>query len=366
MLKEESVHCVRFAPLLVAPIVIGGMLAATTLGASSALADDVAEFYKGKQMRMIIRSGPGAGYDTDARLLTKHMMKYIPGNPSVLNVNMPGAGGITAANFVATNAPRDGTILTIVSVGLPMDQAVGLNPSFKADLTTFNWVGNLSDSNQIMLTWHTSPTKTLDDAIKRQTIIAASGAGSFSSMIPSALNSLLGTKFKIIIYQQGLEPNLAMERGEVEGRGTQSYSVAKSLTPQYLSEKKINILVQIGLQRDKDLPDVPLLLDYAKTEDQKQVFEFVSKAVLIGRPIATTPDVPKDRVAALRRAFDQTLRDPGLIADAEKQRIDVSPMTGEETERLVRALIASPQPVKDKVRAAFEAKAGIEEVPAAK
>lgn len=339
-------------------------IAWTALGQSPAQADDVADFYKGKQMRMIIRSGAGAGYDTDARLLTKHMMKYIPGGPSVVNVNMPGAGGITAANYVANNAPKDGTILTIVGVGLPMDQAVGLNPSFKADLTSFNWLGNLSDSNQIMLTWHTSPTKTLDDAMKRQTIIAASGAGSFSSMIPSALNTLLGSKFKIIVYQQALEPNLAMERGEVEGRGTQSYAVAASLTPQYISEKKINILVQIGLKRDKAMPDVPLLLDYAKTEEQKQVFQFISKAVLVGRPIATTPEVPKDRVTALRRAFDQALQDPGLIADAEKQRIDVSPMTGEATEQLVRDLIASPQPVKDRVKAAFEAKAGIEEMPA--
>ena len=338
-----------------------GLLGLATLGTSVARADDVADFYKGKQVRMIIRSGAGAGYDTYARLLTKHMMKYVPGNPSVINTNMPGAGGITAANYVANIAPKDGAILTIVSVGLPMDQAVGLNPSFKADLTAFNWVGNLSDSNQIMVTWHTSETKTLDDAIKRQTIIAAAGAGSFSSMIPSALNSVLGTKFKIIIYQEGLEPNLAMERGEVEGRGTESYVTTASVTPQYISEKMINILVQIGMKRDKAMPDVPLLLEYAKTEEQKQILTFFSKAVLIGRPIATTAGVPKDRVSALRRAFDKTMTDPEFIADAKTQRAEISPMTGEETQQLIVDLIATPQPIKDKVKLAFQNKKGIEE-----
>ena len=331
--------------------------------AGAACADAVEEFYRGKQMRMIIRSSAGAGYDTYARLLTKHMAKFIPGKPTILNVNMPGAGGILAANHVAVQAPRDGTTLTIVSVGLPMDQATGLNPSFKADLTAFNWIGNLSDSNQIMQTWHTSPTKTLDDAMKRETIIAAAGAGSFSSMIPSALNSILGTKFKIIIYQEGLEPNIAMERGEVEGRGTESYVTTASVTPQYLTDKKINILVQIGLKRDKAMPDVPLLLEYARNEEQRQILDFFSRAVLIGRPIATTQDVPKERVEALRRAFDLTMKDPEFIADAKFQRADISPMSGEETQKLVSDLINAPQSVRDKVKAAFLAKTGIFEQP---
>ncbi len=344
------------------------LLAAASLAGLSgtAQADAVEDFYKGKQMRMIIRSGVGAGYDTYARLLTKHMVKYIPGKPAILNVNMPGAGGILAANHVAVQAPRDGTTLTIVSVGLPMDQATGLNSSFKADLTAFNWIGNLSDSNQIMQTWHTSPTKTLEDAMKRQTIIAAAGAGSFSSMIPSALNSILGTKFKIIIYQEGLEPNIAMERGEVEGRGTESYVTTASVTPQYLTEKKINILVQIGLKRDKAMPDVPLLLEYARNEEQRQILDFFSRAVLIGRPIATTAEVPKERVEALRRAFDATMIDPEFIADAKFQRAEISPMNGEETQKLVTELIGAPLSVREKVKAAFLSKTGIEEPPAAK
>jgi tripartite-type tricarboxylate transporter receptor subunit TctC len=344
------------------PALIAGifLLAATGTG-PTATADEVADFYKGKQMRMIIRSGAGAGYDTYARLLTKHMQKYIPGSPTILNVNMPGAGGIVAANYVVVQAPRDGTILTIVSVGLPMDQATGLNPSFKADLTKFNWIGNMSDSNQIMQTWHTSQTKTLDDAMRRETIIAAAGAGSFSSMIPSALNSVLGTKFKIIIYQEGLEPNLAMERGEVEGRGAESFATTMSVSPQNITEKKINILVQIGLKRDKAMPDVPLLIEYAKTDEQRQILDFFSRAVVIGRPIATTPDVPAPRVEALRRAFDKAVVDAEFKAEAEKQRAEISPMSGEQTQQLVSDLINAPKEVREKVRNAFLAKTGIED-----
>lgn len=341
--------------------IIAGLLAFGSGGAPAAIADDVAEFYKGKQIRMIIRSGAGAGYDTYARLLTKYMQKYIPGQPGVLNINMPGAGGIIAANYVAVQAARDGTTLTIVGVGLPLDQATGLNPSFKADLTKFNWIGNMSDSNQIIQTWHTSKTRTLEDAMQRETIVAASGAGSISSMVPAALNTLLGTKFKIIIYQEGNEPLLAMERGEVEGRGTESFATTMQMNPQNVTEKRINILVQIGLKKDKLLPDVPLLVEYARTEQQRQIFEFFSRAVVISRPVATTPDVPEERVDALRRAFDKAVVDAEFKAEAQKYRAEISPMSGEVTQQIVSDLVKAPADVRQRVRDAFLAKAGIED-----
>lgn len=341
---------------------VAGIFALAAVGAPPVVhADDVADFYKGKQIRMIIRSGAGAGYDTYARLLTKHMQKYIPGQPGALNINMPGAGGIIAANYVALQAARDGTTLTIVGVGLPLDQATGLNTSFKADLTKFNWIGNLSDSNQIIQTWHTSKTKTLEDAMQRETIVAASGAGSISAMVPAALNTLLGTKFRIIIYQEGNEPILAMERGEVEGRGTESFATTMSVFPQNVTEKRINILVQIGLKKDKLLPHVPLLLEFARTEQQRQIFEFFSRAVVISRPVATTQDVPKERVEALRRAFDKAVADEEFKAEALKYRAEISPMTGEVTQQIVNDLINAPAEVRQKVRDAFLAKTGIEE-----
>jgi tripartite-type tricarboxylate transporter receptor subunit TctC len=333
----------------------------------AAAADDLAGFYKGKQMRMIIRSGPGGGYDQYARLLAKHMGKHIPGDPSIIPVNMPGGGGITAANNVAYVAPKDGTILTIVSQGLPMDQALGLNASFKADLKAFGWIGNMSDSNQVLVTWHTSPTKTLDDAFKRETLIGVTGAGSISTMIPAAMNTVLGTKFKIIAgYSDGPYVNLAMERGEVEGRGTNPYASYVSVTPQYISDHLINMLVQVGSKKDPAIPDVPLLIDYAKTDEQRQILQFFSKAVSVGRPIATTPDVPKERLTALRRAFDATLIDPEFVVDAKKQNAEISPMTGEELQQLVADLLDTPAPVRDKVKAAIQARKGVEMKPGAK
>ena len=334
---------------------------AGTAFSTPAPADDLADFYAGKQMRMIIRSGPGGGYDQYARLLARHIGKHIPGNPSVLPVNMPGGGGITAANHVAFIAPKDGTILTIASQGLPLDQALGLNPSFKADLRTFNWIGNMSDSNQVLVTWHTSPTKTLDDAFKRETVIGVTGAGSISTMIPAAMNSVIGTKFRIIAgYPDGPDVNLAMERGEVEGRGTNPYASYVAMTPQYVSEKKINMLVQVGAKKDPAIPQVPLLIDYAKTDEQRQILGFFSKAVSVGRPIATTPEVPMERVTALRRAFDATLKDPEFVADAQKQNAEISPMSGEDLQALISDMIGAPPAILEKVKAAILAKKGLE------
>jgi tripartite-type tricarboxylate transporter receptor subunit TctC len=342
-----------------------GIIAAVLLGgpalASSAMADDLADFYKGKQMRMIIRSGPGGGYDQYARMLARHIGKHIAGNPSVLPVNMPGGGGTTAANHVAFIAPKDGTILTIASQGLPLDQALGLNPSFKADLRTFNWIGNMSDSNQVLVTWHTSPTKTLDDAFKRVTVIGVTGAGSISTMIPAAMNTVIGTRFRIIAgYPDGPDVNLAMERGEVEGRGTNPYASYVAMTPNYVRDHLINMLVQVGSKRDPAIPTVPLLSDYAKTDEQRQILDFFSKAVSVGRPIATSPEVPKERVTALRRAFDATLKDPEFIADAKKQNAEISPMSGEELQQLIDDMVGAPPAVLAKVKAAIQAKKGLE------
>jgi tripartite-type tricarboxylate transporter receptor subunit TctC len=219
-------------------------------------------FYDGKQIRMIIRSGVGGGYDLYSRMLARHIGKHIPGNPVIVPNNMPGGGGILAANFVASVAPRDGTILTMVSQGLPTDQALGLTPSFKADLRTFNWIGNMSSSNQVTVVWHTSKTQTFEDAKKRETTIGSTGAGSVSTQLPALFNNLLGTKFKIITgYPDGREVDMAMERGEVEGRGTNPWASYKSAQPRLVKERLIRPIIQIGLEKEPDLPDVPLLLD---------------------------------------------------------------------------------------------------------
>lgn len=325
--------------------------------ASTAHAQDEAKFYEGKQVRMIIRSGVGGGYDLYSRMLARHIGKHIPGNPAIVPLNMPGGGGIVAANHVATVAPRDGTILTMVSQGLPTDQALGLTPSFKADLRTFNWIGNMSSSNQVTVVWHTSKTQTFEDAKKRETLIGSTGAGSVSTQLPALFNNLLGTKFKIITgYPDGREVDIAMERGEVEGRGTNPWASYKSAQPRLVRDKLIRPIIQIGLEKEPDLPDVPLLLDQPVAPEDKPVLEFMSKAVMVGRPIGTTPGVPAGRVNALRRAFDATLKDPEFIAETTAQNAEIDYMSGETLAKIIDDLIGAPPAVHERVRAVLRPK----------
>jgi tripartite-type tricarboxylate transporter receptor subunit TctC len=328
------------------------------IAVTPAAADAVADFYTGKQIRFIIRSGVGGGYDQYSRLLGRHIGKHIPGQPSVLPINMPGGGGIRAANYVAKIAPQDGTILTIVSQGLPVDQALGLNPSFQADLRDFLWVGNLSSSNQVMVTWHTSPTKTFADLMTRETTIGSTQAGSISVQMPSVLNNIVGTKIKIIFgYPDGRDVNIAMERGEVEGRATNPWASYLAVTPHLVEQKLIIPILQIGMVKDHALPNVPLLRELKPLHPSGQaVLDFMSKATVVGRPIATTPNVPADRLAALRRAFDLTLKDPEFIKEAQTQRSEIQPMTGAELTQLVHEIIATPAELRDRVKAAIQPK----------
>ncbi len=313
------------------------------------------QFYTGKQVRFIIRSQPGGGYDQYARLVGRHIGRHIPGRPTVVPVNMPGGGGIVSANYVAHVAPKDGSILTIVSQGLPVDQALGLNKTLKVDVRSFNWIGNISYSNQLLVAWHTSKVKSLDDAKRLDLTIGATGAGSISTQLPALYNNVMKTRFKIIYgYPDGGDVNIAMERGELEGRSTNTWASYKSVTPHYISNKWIVPLVQIGMRKEPELPDVPLLRDQPMSADDKAVVEFMSKAVSVGRPVATTPETPADRVSVLRRAFDATLKDPQFISDAEKQRAEIEPMSGEELAGIINDLLATPPAVLDRVKLALQ------------
>lgn len=322
-----------------------------TLAASVALiavaapvaADTVASFFAGKQMRFIIRTPPGGDYDQLSRLLARHIGKHIPGQPNVTPQNMPGGGGIIAANYIANIAPRDGTFLTMVSQGLPVDQALGLNPSLKADLRAFNWLGNMANSNQLIAVWHTSPTKTLEDAKTRVTTIGSTGAGSMSVQLPAFSNNILGTKFAIVVgYPGGQHVDLAMEQGEVEGRGTNTYTGYMASKPQYLNDKLLRPLLQVGLEAEENLPGVPLLKDLKLSDADRVAADYMSKAVAVGRPVATTPGVPADRVAALRKAFDATLRDAAFLAEAEKAGMEIEPLTGLQVETMLAKAYGAP------------------------
>ncbi len=329
------------------------------LFASAARADEVEDFYRGKTIQFVIRSAAGGGgYDSYARLLGRHIGRHIPGNPRVLPLNMPGGGGIVAANYVAKVAPRDGTILTIVSQGLAVDQSLGLNKSFQADLRAFNWIGNMSDSNQILAVWHTAPTKSFEQARARETTIGTTQAGSISQQLTAFYNNVLGAKLKIIFgYPDGHDVDLAMERGEIEGRGTNTWASYISVTPHYVSQKLIIPILQVGLRKDPALPDTPLLRDMAPTPADQPLVDFMSEAVAVGRPIATMPDVPAPRVAALRRAFDETLKDPEFIREAAVERAEISPMTGAQLASLINDLIGAPDAIKARVKVSIEPRA---------
>src|SRR5579871_2770314 len=330
-------------------------IALALLAATPAGADPVADFYKGKQLKFIIRAGVGGTYDLYARLLGRYMGRHIPGHPTILPINMTGGGGIKAAMYVAEVAPRDGTILTIVSEGLAADQGLGLNPGFKADLRAFNWIGNLSSAGQVVVAWHTSPVKTLAQAMQREMVLGTTGGGSVAVQLAALLNNVAGTRFKLVVgYPDGNDVNLAMERGEVEGRSSSPWPSFVAATPRYVRDKLIIPLVQAGLRKEPQLPDVPLLRELAKTPDQQVIYDFMTRAGAIGRPVATTPGVPPGRVEALRKAFDETLRDPDFIADAARERLEIRPMGGTALAELIRSVIETTADVREKVKLAIQ------------
>ena len=338
--------------------VLALLSALAAIPAAPLAADPVADFYRGKQMQFIIRTPPGGDYDSYSRLLARHMGRHIPGNPTITPVNMPGGGGIIAANHVGQVAPKDGTVLTMVSQGLPIDQALQLSPSLRVDLRSFNWIGNLVNANQLLVVWHTSKVRTLEQAKTTETLIGSTGAGSVSVQLPAFYNNVLGTRFKIIMgYAGGQEVDLAMERGEVDGRGTNTYTGYQTSKPQYLANKLIIPLIQVGMAREPDLPDTPLLLEQQVQPQDRPLLEFMSKAITVGRPVATTPGVPAERVAALRKAFMDTLEDPDFMAEAKQQNAEVRPMTGEVLQATIRDLIEAPQAVRDRVQVALQPKA---------
>jgi tripartite-type tricarboxylate transporter receptor subunit TctC len=352
------------------PKQIGAALACLVVfGAGSAMADPVADFYRGKQIRVIVRTLPATDYDAYSRLLARYMGKYIPGNPTMIVVNMTGGGGIIAANYMANVAPRDGTVIGIVSQGLAVDQALGMSPQLKANLRDFGWLGNLIYSNQLLVTWHTSPTKTLEDAKRRVTAIGTTGAGSASVQYPSFYNNLLGTRFKIIFgYRSGAEIDLAMEREEVEGRGTNPYASYMGSRPTWIPEKKLIPLVQAGLEKEPELPNVPLITELTAPAGDKPLLEFMARSSTVGRPLSATPGVPADRLAALRKAFDAVVKDPEFLAAATKEKLDVRPQNGDKIAEIVFGILDTPEHLRERMKVALQPKSEYvqEERPGAK
>jgi tripartite-type tricarboxylate transporter receptor subunit TctC len=329
---------------------------AATLTATSAAADPVADFYRGKTISMVIGVSVGGDYDRRARLIARHMGRHIPGNPTIVATNMPGGGGLLAANWLANVAPRDGTAMLMAAQNLPMVQAIGTG-SVKYDARKFFWLGNTTDTPNVINSWHTTGIRTVQDAMQRELVVAATGIGSGSYYYPAALNALVGTKFKIVSgYPGGNEANLAMERGEVGGRGSNSWASWKSTRPQWLADKKIIMLVQIALKRHPELKDVPTMQDLARNEADAKVLTFLSADTAIARAVVTAPEVPAARVAALRQAFAATMKDPEFLAEATKMKMDLSIATGEEAQAVAASVVDTPPDVVARAKAILQAK----------
>lgn len=309
-------------------------LACVALGATSSLADSIEDFYKGKQIRFIIRAAPGGNYDLYMRLLARHMVRYLPGIPEAISVNMPGGGGLTALNYMFNVAPQDGTVLMMVTSTAPMDQTLGLLKAPNIDLRSLQWVGNMSDENYFLVTSRESGIRTIADATKREVRLAGAGAGDTQQILVAMSNSMLGTKFRSIVgYRTGAEMNLAVERREADGRTTTNLAALFSTRPD--GAAAFNTLLQAGIGKSPEFPGVPLLQELARNPEQKVVFEFLSRAVSPGRPIATHNKVPPDRIVALRRAFDSAMKDPQLLEDAKRQQLDISPWSGVRLQQVV-------------------------------
>jgi tripartite-type tricarboxylate transporter receptor subunit TctC len=333
-----------------AVLAAGGMMAGTASAAS------VGEFYKGKTVKLIIGYSPGGGYDTYARAIGRHIGKHIPGNPMIVPQNMTGAGSRRAANYLYNIAPKDGSVIGTVGQGMPLDQAMG-KPGVKYDAAKFNWIGNSIVDNNITFIWAATGIKTIDDAKRKGGVICgATGATSPSVTSPQIINNLIGTKFRIIRgYPGGAIINLALARGEVNCRGSNSWSSTKSTMSHHVEKRELNIILQWGRKKDPRIAkymgrDVPLVTDFAKTDADRKALDMILAGVTIGRPIMAPPGVPGERVAALRKAFDATMTDAGFLALAKKQKMDINPMPGAEVQKLAVSVVNAPAVAKDRLR----------------
>jgi tripartite-type tricarboxylate transporter receptor subunit TctC len=326
--------------------VIGLMLGVLGMP-GAAVADPVADFYKGKTVNVLIGVGAGGEYDLQARLVARHLGKHIPGNPTVVAQNMTGAGGLKMANYLYEVAPKDGTSIGMIANSFPALQVIGLD-GLQFDASKFGWLGTMAATVETMAVWHTAGVNSIEDVRKREVVAGASARGAITYTLPAVMNEVLGTKFKIVTgYTGGNQINLAMERGEVHARNN-TWSSWKATKPDWLRDKKISIIAQAG-PRAADL-DAPSLEALAKTDEDRLLVELIVSGTQLGRPLATTPGVPEERLTALRQAFVATMKDPEFLQDAQKLNFDVEPVLGDSLHKVIVKVLGTPKTVAERAR----------------
>jgi tripartite-type tricarboxylate transporter receptor subunit TctC len=328
-------------------------IVAAALAVLIALPASAQSFYEGKSITIVTSTGVGGTYDVTARLISRHMPRFIPGKPNMVVQNMPGGGNVLATNFMYTIAPKDGTSIASVHNAMPVQQVLG-GQGVRFDAGKFEWLGSTGPETEVILVWHTSGIRTLDEAKTREVILGGTGAGSGLVILPRAMNALLGTRFKIVSgYKSSEDINIALQRGEVEARAFSLISITAQRAD-WLRDRKITILAQVGAKRAHEIPDVPLVTELAKSEEDRQVFKLISAAQGLGRPYLAPPGVPAERLAILRQAFEATLKDKAFLADAEKLQIDIDPISADDVAQLVRETVNAPASVVAKAKAAIE------------
>jgi tripartite-type tricarboxylate transporter receptor subunit TctC len=324
------------------PVVALAAVLAGEIAGSVAAAQTSEPIYRGKQIRMVIGNTTGSSYDTYARVLAQHLTRHIPGNPTIINQNMPVAASMQATNWAYEQAPKDGSIIAAVYNSVLPEPLYG-NPAVRFDPRRFEYVGSISKQQNVCGTWHTHPVKTLEQAKSQQVIVTASGSASDSAILPRILNTVLGTKFRVVLGYATQQARLAIERGEADGACGWSWSTLKTTAPEWTRQRLLNIFAQTGAKRQADLPDVPLVVELVTNPDDRQAIELLSFQQEMGRPFLMPPGTPGTMVAIIRRAFDDTMKDPLFLDSARKALMEVEPMTGEEMELAIRNAFATPK-----------------------
>lgn len=327
-----------------------GLVAALVVLAScaAATAQTAAEKFKGKTFDIVVGYDTGGGYDIYARALSRHIGRHLPGNPTVIVKNMPGAQTRTAANYLYNIAPKDGTVIAIIARGLPTDELLG-SGGIRFESTKFNWIGSMNNEVSVGVAWHTSPVKTFEDTKNREMIV---GAIADSLLFAQVMNAVLGTKFKMITgYKSGAEIGLAMQRGELEGRMGWSWSSIVTMNPEWVTEGKIRNLVQFSTAKHADLPNVPLVTELATNGDDRSLLDLVFSRQVIGRPFIAPPGLDAETVQILRKAFDDTMKDPVFLAEMQKANLEVNPIPGKDVQELINRLFKTPPAVLERAKA---------------
>ncbi|HEX5281876.1 MAG TPA: hypothetical protein VFW28_17480, partial [Micropepsaceae bacterium] len=310
-----------------------------------------AEFYKGRTMPVIVGYSAGGGYDLYARVLAQYMGHHIPGTPTLIPQNMPGAGSIRAALYLYTAAPKDGSVIGTFARGLANSALIG---DAKLDARKFNWLGSVTRDTSVCISWNTSPIKTWNDAMTRQFTAGGEGAAGDPDIFAKLYKNVFGVKIRLATGFPGTtDIALAMQRGEVDGLCGISWSTIKSRYPEWVKGNKIHILLQAAPKRDPELPNVPMASEYVHTPEQKQILDMVIANEVLARPFVAPPGIPADRKAVLRKAFNDTMKDPAFLADARKTMIDINPVSGPEVDAIVAGLYATPKDVVQKATRAI-------------